>query len=68
VRNAGLERVSVPAGEFDCYRLVLTVNIPVLKPKIYCWLTKAPPHFLVKQRGKRGPFTPYYETVLTGIK
>lgn len=65
-RNAGGERVKVPAGEFDCYKMELTVNVPILRPKIYCWLTKAPPHFLVKQTGKRGPFTPNYVTVLTG--
>ena len=34
VLQEGREKITVPAGEFECYRLVLVVNIPVLKPKI----------------------------------
>ena len=64
VHQEAIEKISVPAGEFECYRLVAVVNIPVLKPKITYWLGTQKPHFLVKHEGKRGPFTPSYSTVL----
>lgn len=64
VRQTGEETVSVPAGKFECYRLVIEVNFFLFHPKIFLWLTKEPPHFLVKHLGKRGPFTKYYLTSL----
>ena len=67
VRQSGRERLVVPAGEFDCYRMEVVVNIPLLRPKITYWITAAAPHFLVKHEGKRGPFTSVYDTVLVGI-
>ena len=33
------ERVAVPAGTYDCYRIELVVDIPLLKPKIIYWNT-----------------------------
>jgi hypothetical protein len=68
VRQEGREKISVPAGEFECYRLVTEVNIPVLKPRITYWLWTQKPHFMVKQEGKRGPFTPSYITSLVSFE
>jgi hypothetical protein len=67
-RHTGTEMVIVPAGDFDCYRIEVTVNLPIFQPKILIWLTKSEPHFLVKHSGKRGPFTPKYETTLKTIE
>ena len=39
-------------------------GIPVLRPRIVYWLTKDAPHFLVRNEGKRGPFTDTYITTL----
>jgi hypothetical protein len=68
VLQEGRERISVPAGDFECYRLVTVVNIPVLKPKITYWFGIEKPNFLVKHRGKRGPFTPSYTTSLISFE
>lgn len=64
VHQEAIEKILVPAGGFECYRLVMVVNISVLKPKIIYWLGTPKPHFLVKFEGKRGPFTPSYTTFL----
>jgi hypothetical protein len=62
--SSGTETVRVPGGVFECYRVTATLEIPLVRPTITYWVTKAPPHFLVKHQGKRGPFTPVYTTVL----
>jgi hypothetical protein len=67
-RHTRTEMVIVPAGDFDCYRIEVTVNLPIFQPKILIWLIKSEPHFLVKHSGKRGPFTPTYETTLKTIE
>jgi hypothetical protein len=64
LRKAAGEKIVVPAGEFDCWRMEVAVNIPVIRPKIIYWVTKMEPHFLVKSIGRRGPFTASYETNL----
>lgn len=64
VHNAGAEIITVPAGTFECYRVEVIVGIPVLSPRIVYWLTKDAPHYLVKNVGKRGPFTDAYVTTL----
>ena len=64
----GRERIAVPAGEFECYRMVTVVNIPVFKPKITFWISTQKPHFMVKHRGRSGPFTPFYTTSLMAIE
>jgi hypothetical protein len=64
VSETGSETVYVPAGVFDCYRIEVSVDLPIVKPKITFWLTKDHPHFLVKHVGMAGPFTPFYETFL----
>jgi hypothetical protein len=64
IHQEGTEKISVPAGEFECYRLVTVVNIPVWKPRITYWLGTKKPHLLVKHEGKRGAFTPSYTTSL----
>lgn len=68
VSQEGREKITVPAGEFECYRLVVVVNLPLLKPKITYWLRTRKPNFLVKHVGKRGPFTPSYTTSLVSFE
>ena len=65
-RQAGIERITVPAGEFSCYRMEVLVHTFILKPTIVCWVTTEKPHFVVKNEGKRGIFTPKYITTLIG--
>lgn len=67
VRNQGAELVTVPAGAFMCYRMEVRIGVAFLKATITYWLTKNPPHFLVKHIGKKGPFTKTYTTVLDSI-
>lgn len=67
VSNKGTELVTVPAGEFPCYRMEALISLAFLKATITYWLTKSPPHFLVKHRGKKGPFTKTFTTVLDSI-
>ncbi len=64
IRNAGTDSVSVPAGVFLCHRMDVAVRILIFRPTITFWLAADPPHFLVKHRGKRGPFTRTYTTEL----
>ena len=64
VRQVGVERVSVPAGTFDCYRIEVVPQLFLFKPVLTYWLARAKPHFLVKNIGKRGPFTATYVTSL----
>lgn len=66
VRQAGAEKIVVPLGEFECYRMDVVVKVFIFRPKITFWISKAPPHFLIKHEGKRGPFTPTYTTSLIG--
>jgi hypothetical protein len=68
IRQMYREKVTVPAGEFDCYRMEITVNVPILRPKIIYWLSTEAPNFVVKQEGKNGPFTPYYVTSLISFR
>jgi hypothetical protein len=65
-RQAAVERITVPSGEFSCYRMEILVHTFVLKPTIVCWVTTDKPHFVVKNEGKRGIFTPKYITTLIG--
>jgi len=64
VRQAGMEKIAVPAGEFECYRIEVVVDIPIFHPKVTYWLSARKPNFLVKHQGKKGPFTPSYITSL----
>lgn len=64
VRQSGIENIIVPAGKFECYRVQVVVGLPIIKPTLTYWLTTDKPHFLVKNIGKRGPFTPAYITYL----
>ena len=68
VHQDGREIIPIPAGEFECYRMVISVNIPLLRPEIIYWLSIQKPYFLVKHQGKRGPFTPSYTTSLVSIQ
>jgi hypothetical protein len=38
----------------------------ILSPTIICWVTTEKPHFVVKNEGKRGLFSPKYITTLIG--
>ncbi len=68
VRQAGIETIQVKAGEFECYRMEVIIHAFVFRPKITYWITKMEPHFLVKHRGKIGPFTKTYTTKLVSIE
>jgi len=68
VRQAGMEKVAVPAGEFECYRIEVVVDIPIFHPKVTYWLSARKPNFLVKHQGKKGPFTPSYITSLVSLE
>jgi hypothetical protein len=56
--------IAVPVGTFACYRMEVIVGISLLRPRVIYWVTKDAPHFLVKNVGKRGPFTDTYITTL----
>jgi hypothetical protein len=60
VHQSKIESVVVPAGEFECYRMEVVVRLPILRPTLTYWLATGKPHFLVKNIGKRGPFTSTY--------
>jgi hypothetical protein len=48
VTVVGSETVSAPAGNFDCYKLEVTVA----NTSVYVWYAKAAPHYMVKyQKG-----------------
>jgi hypothetical protein len=64
VRDRGIETIAVPAGTFACHRMEVTVRVLMFRPKITFWITVDAPHVLVQHRGKRGPFTPVFETRL----
>lgn len=68
LRQTGIESVTVLVGTFDCYKMEVTVEIPIFRPHIIYWVTKKEPHFLVKSVGRRGPFTRYYATSLLSIE
>jgi hypothetical protein len=67
VRHGGSETITVPAGRFDCYRMEVIVELPLLHPKITYWITKRRPHFMVRSVGQRGPFTSSYVTSLVSV-
>jgi hypothetical protein len=67
VSHVATERIRVPAGEFECHRMEVVVALGPLKPRVTFWISSAEPHFLVRHEGKKGPFTPYYETSLLSI-
>ena len=64
IRQEGIERIVVPAGEFECYRIEIVVDLPIYHPKVVNWISTRKPNFLVKYQGKKGPFTPSYITSL----
>jgi hypothetical protein len=68
VRQSAIDTIEVPAGKFECYRMEVTINLFLFHPKITYWISKQEPHFLVKHHGKRGPFTPTYDTALVWWK
>jgi hypothetical protein len=65
-RQAGIERITVPAGEFSCYRMEMLIHILILNPTTVCWVTTEEPHFVVRYEGKRSLFGPKYITTLIG--
>ena len=66
VRQTGTERISVPAGEFLCYRVEVRFHVFILNPVVVCWVAADNPHIVVKSIGKRGIFSPTYVTSLLG--
>jgi len=56
-RFLGEERVTVPAGTFDCYKLEVAASGGLIKrfsSEYYFWYTKEPPHRFVKYQDKDG--------------
>jgi hypothetical protein len=68
LRQTAVEKITVPAGTFECYRMEVVVQILIFRPKIIYWIAKENPHFLVKSIGKQGPFTPVYEISLVSME
>jgi len=64
VRQTGTERISVPAGEFLCYRVEVRFRVLIVNPVVLCWVAVENPRIVVKSVGKRGLFTPTYVTTL----
>jgi hypothetical protein len=60
IRQEDIEKVVVPAGEFECYRIEIVADLPIFHPKVINWVSTRKPNFLVKYQGKQGPFTPSY--------
>jgi hypothetical protein len=67
IRQTGMEKVAVPAGELVCYRIEVVVDIPIFHPKVTYWISVRKPNFLVKHQGRKGPFTPSYITSLVSL-
>ena len=63
-RQAGIERITVPAGDFSCYRMEIRIHILILNPTTVCWVSTEKPHFVVRYEGKRSLFGPKYITTL----
>ena len=69
VRQVGQERISVPAGDFDCFKIEAVVDLIVTEIKTTFWLSRQEPHFLVKYEGRRGILiAPTYTTSLISMK
>ena len=71
----GRERVRVPAGEFECYKVELVPGLGVLNlfrfaiPKAYFWFTVDPPHYWVRYEGlENGRGTPQVVMELTTLE
>lgn len=67
VQQKETETLTVPAGTFECYHLEVVVKVFIFKARIHFWITTDKPHFLVRQEGKRGPFTRSYLTELVRV-
>jgi len=57
----GTETVRVPAGEFECYKMELILDLGVanlltkyILPKTYMWFSKKQPHYWLKFEGLEG--------------
>jgi hypothetical protein len=65
-RQNGVERITVPAGQFPCYRVEVTFHVFIFRPQVVCWVAEEKPHVLVKSVGKRRFFGPIYVTTSVG--
>ncbi len=57
VKLLGVETVTVPAGTFECYKLVMGPSSGIIKrfaSEYYVWLARNPPHHFVKYQDKDG--------------
>ena len=68
IRQKGVEKIVVPAGEFECYRIEIVVDLPIFHPKIINWISTRKPNFMVKFQGRKGPFTSSYITSLVSLE
>ncbi len=58
VRKTGMEKLNVPAGEFNCYKLKMTPGVMgedyADMYSMYFWYTVNEPHFFIKYEGSDG--------------
>ena len=70
VKLLGVETTTVPAGTFECYKLVIEPSSRLIKrftSKYYVWFAKKPPHHFVKYQDKDGKsLTELVEITSTG--
>lgn len=59
------ETVTVPAGTFECRKVVLSIDLLLFSFRMTYWVTEASPHYLIKYEGRRSLFGTVYETYLT---
>ncbi|MDA2923981.1 DUF3108 domain-containing protein [Acidobacteria bacterium AH-259-L09] len=69
----GRERVKTPAGDFNCYKVEMDVDLGFLNlfkvfvPDTHFWFTVDPPHFWVRYEGlERGRGSPKVVRASTG--
>jgi len=75
-QKIGTETVRVPAGDFECYKMELILDLGPANlltkhflPKTYMWFTKKPPHYWVKFEGlESGIGSPYVVMELIKFK
>jgi hypothetical protein len=65
IRQLEDDCIEVPAGRFECHTAEAIVSFLGLKITTTYWLSKDPPHNLIRYQGKRGLFlSPTYITEL----
>jgi len=76
VKNLGVEKVTVPAGTYECYKLKIIPDLGLLDkplgramPGIFVWQDKKYPHLPVKYEGPMdGPTRPAVVAEMIGVE